>query len=170
MGDNSLTHYGVLGMKWGKRKSKASNGSNVKKSKSSSKKSSNLKKKIKRITSKVDKEKVKSIAKTSAVVAGSIAATATLGYFGGMAFREISTAIANGTPMIGNRTTVERVSEEWGPIEGGRNKSGKSFQQIVGDVPLSRKPSQEVMKRTGLSDEDWRKYLSSVGINNTRKR
>lgn len=31
MDENSLIHYGVLGMKWGRRKSKVSKGSNVKK-------------------------------------------------------------------------------------------------------------------------------------------
>lgn len=167
MDENSLSHYGVLGMKWGRRKSRPTKGDN--KNKSSLKKNSDVKNKIKKTISKIDKEKVKSIAKTAALTAGSIAATATLGYLGGVAFREISNAVANGTPMIGSRTTVERISEDRS-INSRNQQVEKAFPQIVGDVPLSRKPSQEVMKRTGLSDEDWRKYLSYVGINNTRKR
>lgn len=92
MYENSLTHYGVMGMKWGRRKSKASKGSNVKtsnKSKSTSKNGSGIKKKIQNITSKVDKEKVKKIAKTTAIVAGSVAAAATLGTLGSVAYSNI---------------------------------------------------------------------------------
>lgn len=130
MDENSLTHYGVMGMKWGRRKSKTSKGSNVKnanKSKSNSKKTSSIKKNIQNITSKIDKEKVKKIAKTSAKVAGAVATTALLGSIGTMAYSQMISLVNEYSNNMGN--TIDQVRS------GSINKYPK-YPQINKDSPL----------------------------------
>lgn len=127
MDENSLTHYGVMGMKWGRRKSKSSKGSNVKnsnKSKSNSKKTSSIKKNIQNITSKIDKEKVKKIAKTSAKVAGAVATTALLGSIGTMAYSQMISLVNEYSNNMGN--TIDQV----------RSGSTNKYPQINKDAPL----------------------------------
>ena len=83
--NSSLAHHGVPGMKWGVRKarysSSKSNGANSRKRMTSSKRTSgnSLRKKAQNAISKVDKEKVKRIAKKTAVIAGKVAVASVLG-------------------------------------------------------------------------------------------
>lgn len=89
MQEDYLCHHGVKGMKWGRRKDRRTSSSggirkkaeNLKKSVSN--KVSNTKKRIKKTLDKVDKEKIKKVAKTTTIVAGSVAVSALLGNIGG---------------------------------------------------------------------------------------
>lgn len=94
---DELSHYGVIGMKWGRRKSRASSGSSKKSS--IKKKVSNAKSKAKKVISKVDKQKVKAIAKTSAKVAGGVAAVVLLGHVGSIAYSNILRQLENSSPV-----------------------------------------------------------------------
>lgn len=88
-----IQHFGVMGMKWGRRKSRPSKGSNTKKSSKNSKsKTSSVKKAVKhnKILTDSRKETLKKIAKTTAKVGGAVAATAILGSVGAMAFQELA--------------------------------------------------------------------------------
>ena len=96
---NSLCHYGVMGMKWGRRKSKA---------KSSGKKASKSSKKTKYLTDS-RKQKIKTVAKTAAKIAGGVAAASILGYAGSVAFNEISNALS--TSNVSNLHTSEAPKE-----------------------------------------------------------
>ena len=87
--ENELYHYGKLGMKWGVRKSRPKSSS-VKKTKSSKKKSTPAKRK--KILTDSRKQTLKKIGKTAAITAGSVAAAATLGTLGSIAF---NTAMQN---------------------------------------------------------------------------
>lgn len=104
--ENSLTHYGVLGMKWGRRKSKTSKGSNKKNSKKFNKSKSTLdeatrksiiyqmyghdeellKKNLKRL---YIHDKLRKIAKTSTVVAGAALTAGILGALGYTAWDDV---------------------------------------------------------------------------------
>lgn len=82
---NELTHHGVLGMKWGRRKSRSKSSSHKKAKKQLSKKEQ----KMKKIRNEVRKQKIKNIAKSTAKIAGAVAITSILGYAGHMALSEI---------------------------------------------------------------------------------
>lgn len=84
--EDYLCHHGVKGMKWGRRKAHKSSASGAKT------KRSTLKNKL----SKIDKEKVKSIAKTTAAVAGGAALAIVLPKVSSEAYNAISSwAAAN---------------------------------------------------------------------------
>ena len=111
--EDYLCHYGVLGMKWGRRKQRVSSGtrkkSSNKKSNVKSNKKSNLKTKVSKTLSKIDKEKVKSIAKTSAVITGKVAIGALLGTYGGM----LGISILNGYADARNRRYIEAFGDSY---------------------------------------------------------
>lgn len=81
--ENELYHFGVRGMKWGVRKSRPKSSSS-KKIKSSKKKSTTSKRK--KLLTDSRKQTLKKVGKTAAIVAGSVASAATLGYLGNLAF------------------------------------------------------------------------------------
>lgn len=116
MNENSLVHYGVMGMKWGRRKSKSSKGSNHNNSsnKSSSKKVSNIKKKVQNITSKIDKQKVKTIAKATAITLGTSFTAIALASLGDVAYRSIvnSGEVANITWYNRNPNNLDSTKRD----------------------------------------------------------
>lgn len=85
MNENYLIHYGKKGMKWGVRHDpqKSSSGSKRSAKQISNKKSkASLKQKVQAKLSKIDKQKVKHVAKAGALIAAGTAAFATLGVSG----------------------------------------------------------------------------------------
>lgn len=74
MNEDYLCHHGVKGMKWGRRKQRTTS---VKSRRSN--KTNKIKKTIQKKLTNVDKDKVKTIAKTSAVIAGRAAVAVALG-------------------------------------------------------------------------------------------
>lgn len=115
--ENSLTHHGVKGMKWGRRKKRPTSG------KSLNKKKSSVKKSIQKKLANVDKEKVKSVAKTTAVIAGGVALSAILGAAGLHSYYSIIGATPGSAFM-----KKEGTDDEWRLLNGGnkvkRNKNG----------------------------------------------
>lgn len=95
-----LIHYGVLGMKWGVRKdrrrsNRVRSGSQKRSpinetSKSLGKTSQSKNKTKKPLLTSEQKQKIKQVAKSSAVIAGKVAAVAVLGSVGYTALNEIS--------------------------------------------------------------------------------
>lgn len=132
MDENSLTHYGVLGMKWGRRKSKASKGSNSKSSsKKSSKKTSNVKKTNKVLTDS-RKQTLKSIAKTTAKVAGAVAATTLLGYAGSMAYSEFSRLANEYHQAQSQRSAADALNKALtGDFSGAKESAAKSNSEYL---------------------------------------
>lgn len=82
--ENSLTHHGVKGMKWGRRKQKPTSGK---------KKKSNVKSKIQKKLANVDKEKVKRVAKTAAIIAGGVALSAAMPHIASFTTNAVSSYI-----------------------------------------------------------------------------
>lgn len=78
MSEDYLCHHGVKGMKWGRRKQRVLKGRQSGTSKKSSAKTQ-------RKMSDASKQKIKNVAKTTAVVAGKVAIGALLGSYGAMA-------------------------------------------------------------------------------------
>lgn len=129
MDDNTdyLIHYGVMGMKWGVRKRRESSDrsgsrrsiSKKKNTKTSVSKSfESTKSKIKNRISKIDKKKVKEIAKSSAVVAGKIAAVAALGTVGGYAVSQLVDQYyqpSSKVETIGNRPPILSTTRKLRP-------------------------------------------------------
>lgn len=97
---NYLLHYGVLGMKWGVRKDRRRSNSvrsgsqkrhSINKTAKSLGKATQSKNKTKKpLFTPEQKQKIKQVAKSSAVVAGKVAAVAVLGSVGYTALNEIS--------------------------------------------------------------------------------
>lgn len=85
---DALCHHGIKGMKWGRRKQRVSTG--TRRSSSSSKKAVKTQAKKNKILTDSRKQTLKAVGKTALKVAGSVAATAALGYVGSMAFSELS--------------------------------------------------------------------------------
>lgn len=87
-----IYHHGVKGMKWGvrhdRRKGSVAKRRAAQKKKQLKKKS--IKERVKERIAKVDKQKVKDIAKTSAFMVGKVAALAALGSIGYMTVNELS--------------------------------------------------------------------------------
>lgn len=128
--ENYLYHYGIPGMKWGVRHNKRSamvkaRRSSTKKKKATNKKS--IKQKAKERIAKIDKQKVKDIAKTSAVILGKAAVAASLSAIGGAAAYSIINSISdayNNANFVGPRYgAVYNFSDGrkvFGPYTGGR--------------------------------------------------
>lgn len=111
---DSLTHFGVLGMKWGRRKSRPKS-SGVKKANKSNKKLSKKEQQAKKMASDIRKQKIKNVAKTTLKIGAAVAATTVLGSVGSMAYREIENLRSenrnlNRTIDINQRTS-ERMQE-----------------------------------------------------------
>lgn len=86
-----ICHYGTKGMHWGvrhdRRKQSVAKRRAAQKKKVAKKKS--IRERAKERIAKVDKQKVKKIAKTTALVLGRVAVAATLGYIGSMGYSEL---------------------------------------------------------------------------------
>lgn len=138
-GEASLTHHGVKGMKWGRRKDRrSSSGSSRKKTRTVkstvSKKASNIQKKVNKAISKVDKEKVKKIAKTTAVIAGGVAVTAALGHFGLLGLQTVFYNGANAGASYQNM--MDRMYGNYmGPIQDPTNgvwiRNSKKYSKLL---------------------------------------
>lgn len=177
---NSLCHYGVLGMKWGRRKSKAkSSGKNA--SKSSKKK----------YLTDSRKQKIKAVAKTTAKIAGGIAAASILGYTGSIAFNEINKALSDAANRADSGGPIhdfyKQARESTGSVDvankmandmykGEVAKSSSSFdQETIRSRPDNIiNETKQLYKRdrlhepvsgfvTGINDEWWRKRLLAAG-------
>lgn len=95
---NSLTHFGVPGMRWGHRKQRpVGNGRLVQRTSSnkSAKKAARNQAKKKKILSDSQKQTLKAVGKTALKVAGGVAATAALGAIGSMGWQYA----VNNTPL-----------------------------------------------------------------------
>lgn len=133
MNEDYLMHYGVLGMKWGIRKDRGSSGKSSGESGSSGKKKDKnqesrvqkAKKSVKEKLANIDKEKVKDVAKSTAVVAGKVAVAATLGSIGVVAFNEAQRAIAANSVRSG--AVTRGITEA---IVGSKNMKAPSYDQI----------------------------------------
>lgn len=97
--EDELYHHGVKGMKWGRRKQRVLKG----RSTGSGKKSNT---KTQKKMSDASKQKIKKIAKTTAVVAGKVAIGTLLGSYGAIAAMSLLNQYAD------NRTN--RYVEVWG--------------------------------------------------------
>lgn len=131
MNEDYLCHHGVKGMKWGRRKAR-SKSSGVKKSKKTSKKSNAKKQKI---LTDARKQTIKSVAKTTAKVAGVVAVSVILRSFGAQGLRYLADNYGTNTRWIdvnGNRTTVIENNSE-------RTLNNK----ILGSVTLQKKADDE---------------------------
>lgn len=160
MGNEYLVHYGVLGMKWGKRKQRVSSKKSTSKSsnvkKSSSKKKKSIKQKAQEAISRVDKQKVKNIAKTSAIVAGKIAAATALGYVGSIAVSELSKV--DWSNVVGTKTN-HNFETNLGPITNSKGSITDNNQINV---------TTKLLKKEDIYSENpnLRRLLNQRGVNN----
>lgn len=132
--EDELYHYGVLGMKWGRRKQRAKSGS------SKTGKVSNIKKNVQKKLANVDKEKVKKIAKTSAVIAGAAALAIAAPHVASFTMSQVNSfnrnniyrewlynhdMVANkGFDYLGNNTYMRTTG-------GGNSRSGSFVSEII---------------------------------------
>lgn len=109
--EDYLCHHGVRGMKWGIRKRRVSSGKSrgSKKTTQIKNKSVNVKKNVKKKIENIDKEKVKKVAKTTAVVAGKAAVGILVGTYGSM----LGMSILNGYADTRNRRYIEVFGDSY---------------------------------------------------------
>lgn len=121
MNDDYLVHYGVLGMKWGVRKKRETKSTGKPRSSSKKKqvdKASVIKQRVQNTLSKIDKQKVKKVVKTGAIVAGAI----TLGPIASVAISDLiydvtrpETASIHTFPYGVTRGTLPNIIEGYRP-------------------------------------------------------
>lgn len=157
--ENSLTHHGVKGMKWGRRKDRRSSSSGVIRKRVSnaknsiSKKASDTKAKVKKTISKIDKDKVKKVAKTSAVIAGKVAVGSLLGYAGVMAFNEITNLRSERAHLLSeNENLKSKAFDLWG--EANRLGQTASGYKSVADLGTGLAKALDGYDFKGMSKAD----------------
>lgn len=166
MNEDYLCHYGVLGMKWGRRKQKPSSGGRKQNRSSGDKKSNkiqNAKAKIKEGLKKIDKNKVKK----AAIIGGSALAAVALSQYGPLAFSLVNQA-RNQAISSGITNKINKVINE-GYMLGSNGALSKSFTLSANGLKGSLKTTGQLSG--GLADETMKYFEDFVdGIDKVSKK